>query len=53
LASKSAIRCLPPNRSATVEDVVNVAAFAVVDAQENETYAHTGVPAEPELVGED
>jgi malate dehydrogenase (oxaloacetate-decarboxylating)(NADP+) len=40
-------------RSATVEDIVNVAAFAVVDAQENETYAHTRVPAEPELVGED
>jgi malate dehydrogenase (oxaloacetate-decarboxylating)(NADP+) len=40
-------------RSATVEDIVNVAAFAVVDAQENETYAHTRVPVEPELVGED
>jgi malate dehydrogenase (oxaloacetate-decarboxylating)(NADP+) len=40
-------------RSATVEDIVNVAAFAVVDAQENETYAHTRVPTEPELVGED
>jgi len=40
-------------RSATVEDIVNVAAFAVVDAQENETYAHTRVAAEPELVGED
>ena len=30
-----------------------VAAIAVVDAQENETYAHVRVPAEPELVGED
>jgi malate dehydrogenase (oxaloacetate-decarboxylating)(NADP+) len=40
-------------RSATVEDIVNVAAFAVVDAQENKTYAHVRVPAEPELVGED
>jgi len=40
-------------RVATVEDIVNVAAFAVVDAQENETYPHGKVPVEPELVGED
>ncbi|HLW84294.1 MAG TPA: NADP-dependent malic enzyme [Candidatus Sulfotelmatobacter sp.] len=40
-------------RGATVEDIVNVAAFAVVDAQENETYPHARVAAEPELVGED
>jgi malate dehydrogenase (oxaloacetate-decarboxylating)(NADP+) len=42
-------------RTATVEEVVNVAAIAVVDAQENDTYAHprVHVPVEPELVGED
>ena len=42
-------------RSATVEEVVNVAAIAVVDAQENDTYAHpqTHVSVEPELIGED
>src|ERR1022692_1209675 len=42
-------------RSATVEVVVNVAAIAVVDAQENDTYAHphVHVSVEPELVGED
>jgi malate dehydrogenase (oxaloacetate-decarboxylating)(NADP+) len=42
-------------RSATVEVVVNVAAIAVVDAQENDTYSHphVHVPVEPELVGED
>src|SRR5271165_5996926 len=42
-------------RSATVEVVVNVSAIAVVDAQENDTYAHphVHVSAEPELVGED
>jgi hypothetical protein len=42
-------------RSATVEAVVNVAAIAVVDAQENDAYAHPPVRAavEPELVGED
>ena len=42
-------------RSATVEVIVNVAAIAVVDAQENDTYAHPHVhiPVEPELVGED
>ena len=42
-------------RSATVEEIVNVAAIAVVDAQENDTYAHphVHVSEEPELVGED
>ena len=42
-------------RSATVEGIVNVAAIAVVDAQENDTYMHphVHVPVEPELVGED
>jgi malate dehydrogenase (oxaloacetate-decarboxylating)(NADP+) len=40
-------------RSAAVEDIVNVAAIAVVDAQENETYTHARVAVEPELVGED
>jgi malate dehydrogenase (oxaloacetate-decarboxylating)(NADP+) len=42
-------------RSATVEVVVNVAAIAVVDAQENDTYSHphVHVSIEPELVGED
>jgi malate dehydrogenase (oxaloacetate-decarboxylating)(NADP+) len=42
-------------RSATVEDIVNLAAIAVVDAQENDTYAHSHphVAVEPELVGED
>jgi malate dehydrogenase (oxaloacetate-decarboxylating)(NADP+) len=42
-------------RSATVEEIVNVAAIAVVDAQENDTYAHphVHVPVEPELIGED
>ncbi len=40
-------------RSAAVEDIVNVAAIAVVDAQESETYPHARVPVEPELVGED
>jgi malate dehydrogenase (oxaloacetate-decarboxylating)(NADP+) len=42
-------------RTATVEEVVNVAAIAVVDAQENDTYAHPHghVSVEPELVGED
>jgi malate dehydrogenase (oxaloacetate-decarboxylating)(NADP+) len=42
-------------RFATVEEVVNVAAIAVVDAQENDTYAHPHghVSVEPELVGED
>jgi malate dehydrogenase (oxaloacetate-decarboxylating)(NADP+) len=40
---------------ATVEEIVNVAAIAVVDAQENDTYAHPHVHAsvEPELVGQD
>jgi hypothetical protein len=38
-----------------VEEIVNVAAIAVVDAQENDTYAHAHarIPVEPELVGED
>jgi len=42
-------------RTATVEEVVNVAAIAVVDAQENGTYTHphVRVSVEPELVGED
>jgi malate dehydrogenase (oxaloacetate-decarboxylating)(NADP+) len=42
-------------RTATVEEVVNVAAIAVVDAQENDTYAHrhAHVSVEPELIGED
>jgi hypothetical protein len=35
--------------------VVNVAAIAVVDAQENDTYTHPHVHVsdEPELIGED
>ncbi|HTW56780.1 MAG TPA: NADP-dependent malic enzyme [Terriglobales bacterium] len=43
------------HRKATVEEIVGVAAIAVVDAQENDAYAHTHVhiPVEPELVGED
>src|SRR5579872_3344787 len=42
-------------RSAAVEEIVNVAAIAVVDAQENDTYAHphVHVSVEPELIGED
>ena len=42
-------------RTATVEEIVNVAAIAVVDAQENDTYshAHGHVSVEPELIGED
>ena len=42
-------------RTATVEEVVNVAAIAVVDAQENDSYnhRHPHVSVEPELVGED
>jgi len=43
-------------RSATVEGIVNLAAIAVVDAQENDTYAHHSherLPIEPELIGED
>jgi hypothetical protein len=39
--------------TATVEDVVNVAAIAVMDAQENDTYTHLHVSLEPELIGED
>ena len=38
-------------RTATVEEIVNVTAIAVVDAQENDTHVHMSV--EPELVGED
>jgi len=39
----------------TVEQIVNVAAIAVVDAQENDTYSHPHghVPVEPELIGQD
>jgi malate dehydrogenase (oxaloacetate-decarboxylating)(NADP+) len=42
-------------RTATVEEIVNVSAIAVVDAQENDTYMrpHVNVSVEPELVGED
>jgi malate dehydrogenase (oxaloacetate-decarboxylating)(NADP+) len=42
-------------RGSTVEEIVNLAAIAVVDAQENDTYAHAHghVSVEPELVGED
>jgi malate dehydrogenase (oxaloacetate-decarboxylating)(NADP+) len=42
-------------RTAAVEEIVNVAAIAVVDAQENDTYAHPHIhmPVEPELIGED
>jgi malate dehydrogenase (oxaloacetate-decarboxylating)(NADP+) len=42
-------------RSATVEGIVNVAAIAVVDAQENDTYIrpHVHVSVEPELIGQD
>jgi malate dehydrogenase (oxaloacetate-decarboxylating)(NADP+) len=42
-------------RAATVEEIVSVAAIAVVDAQENDTYTHPRghVAVEPELVGED
>ena len=42
-------------RTGTVETIVNVAAIAVVDAQENDTYNHppVHVSVEPELVGED
>lgn len=42
-------------RTAIVEEIVNVAAIAVVDAQENDTYAHahSHVAVEPEVVGED
>jgi malate dehydrogenase (oxaloacetate-decarboxylating)(NADP+) len=40
-------------RSATVEDVVNVAAIAVVDAQENDTYAQARVLEQAALVEED
>jgi len=42
-------------RTATVEEIVSVAAIAVVDAQENDTYTrpHVHVAVEPEVVGED
>jgi malate dehydrogenase (oxaloacetate-decarboxylating)(NADP+) len=39
--------------SAQVEDIVNVAAIAVVDAQEGETFAPPGARVERELVGND
>jgi malate dehydrogenase (oxaloacetate-decarboxylating)(NADP+) len=43
------------HRTATVEEIVSVAAIAVVDAQESETYArpHAHASTEPELVGQD
>ncbi len=43
------------HQKATVEEIVSVAAIAVVDAQESETYVHphVHVSAEPEVVGED
>jgi malate dehydrogenase (oxaloacetate-decarboxylating)(NADP+) len=44
------------HRTATADEIVNVAAIAVVDAQENDTYVHrpkVHVSVEPELVGED
>ena len=42
-------------RTASVEEIVNLAAIAVVDAQENDTYNHAKVHVsiEPEIVGED
>jgi len=42
-------------RTASVEEIVNLAAIAVVDAQENDTYNHAKVhvSVEPEIVGED
>jgi malate dehydrogenase (oxaloacetate-decarboxylating)(NADP+) len=42
-------------RTATVELIVNVAAIAVVDAQENDTHTHPHihVSVEPEVIGED
>ena len=42
-------------RTATVEQIIDVAAIAVVDAQEGDAYArpHAHVAVEPELVGED
>jgi hypothetical protein len=44
-----------PRLREQVEGIVNVAAIAVVDAQDNDTYAHPKVHIwlEPELVGED
>ena len=43
------------HRTATVEDIVNLAAIAVVDAQENDVYVHPHghAPLEPEVIGED
>jgi len=40
-------------RTATVEVIVNVAAIAVVDAQENGTHTHSRihVSVEPQLIG--
>jgi malate dehydrogenase (oxaloacetate-decarboxylating)(NADP+) len=42
-------------RTATVEEIVNVAAIAVVDAQEIDTYRHPNVhvSTEPEFIAED
>jgi malate dehydrogenase (oxaloacetate-decarboxylating)(NADP+) len=42
-------------RTATVEEIVNLATIAVVDAQENDTYIHphAHISVEPEIVGED
>jgi len=42
-------------RTATVEQIVDVAAIAVVDAQEGDVYTrpHVHAAVEPELVGED
>ncbi len=40
------------SRDTEVEEIVNVAALAVVDAQENEVPAWTGAPKPMELVGE-
>ena len=39
-------------RDTEVEEIVNVAALAVVDAQENDLSAWTGTPKAMELVGE-
>jgi malate dehydrogenase (oxaloacetate-decarboxylating)(NADP+) len=41
------------HRAASVEEIVNVAAIAVVDAQENDTYSHAQQAVEEELVAED
>ncbi len=39
-------------RDTEVEEIVNVAAIAVVDAQENEIVSWPAVPKKMELVGE-